>query len=541
MAKQYDVIIIGGGPNGLTAGAYLAKAGEKVLIVDRRGELGGAMATEEASTVAGFLHNVHAVYFMMVDYAPAYHDLELEQYNLKHIYPPLQFAMPFLDGSYLCLYTDIGKTAASIAKFSTKDAQSYKELTKKCKKLVEEFIAPATYVPPEEPLQALIKLQQTDVGKEIIEYTEKSPLTFVNEHFENEKVRAMMLYIICMWGLDPEQEGIGYLLPLYIDRAANYRLCVHGSHSLAQTLNKAFLMNGGNVFSPRRVTKIIVEDGQAKGIELGDGKVVMAEKAVISTLDTHQTFFDLVGEEKLETEFCNSLKVWNWEHWSLLGVHLALNEPPNFSASSSNPDFNNAFVYIIGYETPENFVSHYKRIEHGEVGEEDGFNCCFPSVHDPSQAPPGKATGLISQMAPYHLKGGKELWDRYKFRQEQGKRCIETLHRYAPNINEDTIRAMYISTPVDVEYKFQDMVQGSIKQGQYHPLQMGYNRPNPECSQHRSPIRGLYMGGACTYPGGTVLLANGYLVANAVAEDFDIKKWWKEPEIVTRARAKGLL
>ena len=118
---------------------------------------------------------------------------------------------------------------------------------------------------------------------------------------------------------------------------------------------------------------------------------------------------------------------------------------------------------------------------------------------------------------------------------------IATLRKYAPNMTEEKIRMVYISTPIDIENKFPDMVAGSIKQGQYHPLQMGYVRPNEECSTHRSPIKGLYMGGACTYPGGTVLLGSGYLVANAVAEDLKIKKWWSEPEMVTRARKKGML
>ena len=100
---------------------------------------------------------------------------------------------------------------------------------------------------------------------------------------------------------------------------------------------------------------------------------------------------------------------------------------------------------------------------------------------------------------------------------------------------------VYVSTPADVEGKLTDMVEGSIKQGQYHPLQMGYMRPNEVCSTHRSPINGLYMGGSCTYPGGTVLLGSGYQVADAVVEDMGIKKCWSEPEIVTKARQKGLL
>ena len=542
MVDKYDIIIIGGGPNGLVAGAYLAKAGQKVLIVDRRGELGGGCATEEATTCAGFLHNVHAVYFMMVDYAPAYKDLRLEEeYGLKHIYPEVQFVMPFRDGESLCIYNDVDRTVESISRFSKKDGESYREFYGIAKEMVDEFIAPATYVQPVPAIEQVTKLQKTEIGPKMMEYTEKKPKDIIYELFEHERVRALMLYIACMWGLDPEQEGIGYLVPLYINRASNYRLCINGSHSLAQAINKAFVENGGNVYSPRRIERIIVEDGKAKGIELEKGQVIEARKAVLSTIDTHQTFLKYIGEDKLDKEFVESIKAWNWEHWSLFGVHLALLKPPKFKVADKNPDAGKGFVYVIGYETPEDFLSHYKSIEEGKIGK-FGYNCCFPSIHDPGQAPPGKATGILSMMAPYELAdGGKERWNDYRFRQEQAKKCIEVLTEYAPNINEDIIRGIYVSTPLDVENKFLDMVKGSIKQGQYHPLQMGYMRPNAECSRHRTPIKGLYLGGSCTYPGGTVLLGSGYLAVDAIAEDFGIDRWWGEPEMVKRARDKGLL
>jgi len=538
--KKYDIVIIGGGPNGLTAGAYLARAGQKVLIVDRRGELGGGCATEEASSLPGYLHNVHAIYFPMVDYAPAYCDLKLEEYNLKHIYPSLQFAMPFKEGSCLGLYTDPERSAKSIAQFSKKDAETYKEVYVKAKKMMEEFIGPATYYPAQPPLEAVVKLQGSEMGREIIEWGHRSALSFVNDAFENEKVKALMLYTICMWGLDPEEEGLGYLIPLYINRATNYRMTANGSHSLPQAINKVFIENGGNVFSPRLVKKIIVEGGEAKGVELSDGLVIEAEKAVLSTIDTYQTFFKLIGEENLESDFIDSLKAWEWEHWSLLGIHLGLEEAPVFRAASANEE--KAFIYVMGYESHEDIVKQYKEIGEGIVDPDGGFNCCFPTVHDSTQAPAGKHTALLSKMAPYRLKErGIDPWMTYKRRQEFGRQCIEVLRRYAPNITDDCVRGVFISTPVDVANKFLDMVEGSIKQGAYHALQMGYNRPNAECSNHRSPIKNLYMGGACTYPGGTVLLGSGYLAANAIAEDQEIKKWWKEPEMVARAKENGLL
>lgn len=541
-AKNYkfDAIVIGGGPNGLVAGSYLSKAGLKLAIVDRRGELGGGLATEEPEC-PGFFFNTHAVYMMMADFAPPYKDLDLEKaYGLKHVYPPLQFAMHFLDGRCLCIYSDLERTCQSIARFSKKDSNTYRDIYNRYKEYVDGFIAPATYVQPLPVIEQAAQMDQTEVGREITALSEKSPRDLVYELFEEDHVRTLMLYICCMWGLDPEQDGVGYLLPLYMNRASNYRLCVGGSHSLGQAMNKVILENGGRVFSPRKVRRIIIDNGEARGVELADGTILEAG-VVISTLDPHQTFQDLVKDENLESEFVESIKAWQYEHWSLLGVHLALEEAPQFTASLSDPEINKAFIHVLGYETPDDFLRHYKLVEDGKLDDRCGFHCSFPSMHDPVQAPPGRYTGLISQIAPYELEGDCEKWYPYRFRLEMGQKKLEILRKYAPNLTQDKVRGIFVSTPLDVENKFPDMVRGSIKQGQYHPLQMGYNRPNAECSRHRSPIKGLYMGGACTYPGGTILLGSGYLAADAVVEDLGIKRWWPVPEMVTRARESGLL
>ncbi len=543
MKRKWDVIIIGAGPNGLVAGSYLAKAGLKVLLLEKSYEAGGGLATEPVTlSNRRILHNTHAIYMMMTDYAPPYKDLQLEElYGLKHIYPPLQFAMPFVDGSCLCLYTDVEKTCKSIAQFSKQDADTYRDVYHKYKEWMEKFIGPATYVQPKPTLEQAIILQKTDLGREIFELTEKSPKALIYELFTNERVRAMMLYLTCMWGLDPEQEGVGYLIPLYINRAGNYRLAVHGTHSLAQSLTKFIMENGGMLLTSQTIKRIIVDNGRAIGVEKEDGTILEAEKAVISTLDQDQTFLKLVGEDKLEQEFASTVKAWQWEHWSLLGIHMVLEEPPDFTVAKADPELNKSFVYILGYETSEDFLNHYKAIEQGKLSQKSGFNCCFPTIHDPSQSSPGKHTGLISEMAPYEIEGSADRWLKIKFKEEIAESRLNILRRYAPNLTSEKIRGIYASTPGDIPHKLTDMVRGSIKQGQYNPLQMGYMRPNEYCSTHRSPVKGLYMGGACTYPGGTVILGGGYLVANAVAEDLGVKKWWSEPEVVTRAKKLGML
>jgi phytoene dehydrogenase-like protein len=234
-----------------------------------------------------------------------------------------------------------------------------------------------------------------------------------------------------------------------------------------------------------------------------------------------------------------SVKIWKWDHWSLLGVHCVFDEPPSFAAASQDSEINKALVYVLGYESPEDIINEYKGIVNGKMS--DGFYCSFPSVIDPLQIHHGKCIGSIYKMAPFDIQGGSDKWYGYRFKEELAQKLLAKLGEYAPNMTPENMRSMYVSTPLDIQNKFPDMVKGSIKQGEYHPFQMGYMRPNEYCSTHRSPIKNLYMGGSCTYPGGTVLLGAGYLAAEAVCEDLGIEKWWPEPKMVADAREKGFI
>ncbi|MBI2954311.1 MAG: NAD(P)/FAD-dependent oxidoreductase [Chloroflexi bacterium] len=542
MGNTYDVIIIGGGPNGLAAGAYLARAGQKVLVLERRQEAGGGLATEER-TYPFFFHNTHSIYHMMVDYAPPYRDFQLDQqYNVRYVHPELQFAMPLPDGRAVCIYTDEAKTAASLAQFSERDAESYIEFKKKLDRFMNGFLGPATYAPPLPTLDQVVKLQETELGQEIMEYSEMSALEIVNSVFENEHIRTLMLYAACHWGIEYDQEGLGYMALIYLNRMTNYRFCIGGSHMVGQALNKIIHETQGVVLNNIRIKRVIVENGEAKGVELQDGTTYYASKAVLSSIDTHQTFLKYVGAENLDSEFVEKVKTWEWDEWSLYQVHLALEHPPIFKAAASNPDVNQAAIYVLGFESQDQLIEHWKKAVKGELPSKPGFNACFPSVHDPGQAPTGRATGLISEMVPYELRdGGHDRWYRLKFKEEHAAACFELLASYTTNITADALYQWYINTPIDIENKFNDMVKGSIKQGAYHPLQLGYQRPNDECSLAETPIKSLYLCGSSCYPGGLITFGSGYLGACKVAEDKGIDRWWSEPDYVSEARNAGLL
>jgi len=521
MAQNFDVIIVGGGPNGLQIGAYLSKAGLKCLLLEKRFEVGGGLATEQV-TLPDFFHNTHAIYHMMVDYAPVYDDLNFAEYDVRHIRPELQWAMPLKDGRCLCIYTDVEKTCASIAQFSQKDANSYREMARRYDEWMRLMIGPITFTKPEPgPLMAA-KAQLTDVGREMAELAEKTPEEVVLDLYENDHVRTLMLYTCCHWGLDYNQSGVSYLIPLYLNRMVNYQLVVGGSHRISNALLKRYFENKGQVRTSAQIKRFIVENNTAKGVEMEDGTQYLADKAVISTIDIHQTFLKYVGEDKLEPSFVDMVKSWQWEKWSLFDVHLALSEPPNFKAAASNPEINKAFIYLIGYESLDDLRNHWEAMRKGEMPASPGYNACFPSVHDPYQAPPGKCSGLISQMAVFDLKdGGAEKWLNKKFREEWMQKQIDLLSEYAPNVKESVLWT-YVTTPADIQNKFANMVKGGYKQGQYHPLQMGFLRPNQECSHNKTPVKNLYLGGSSVFPGGCVIWGPGYNQKKVMREEADV-------------------
>jgi phytoene dehydrogenase-like protein len=541
---EFDGIIIGAGPNGLTTAGYLTKAGLNVAILERRYEIGGGLATENL-LLPGMLVDSHAIYHMMVEYAPPIRDFELEtRYDLQWIYPDVQMVMPFQDGSCLTLYKDPEKTAQSIRQFSEKDAESFLNFAKISDEAMDLFLAPASYVNPMPSLEQVAKLETHPTTKWDDELTGYTPKQIVDAWFEHDKVRALMLYCATMWGLDYDLEGLGYLVPLMINRGWHFRLSHMGSHHVAHLLGKYISEEGGRVISGCVIKRIIIENNEAKGVELEDGTILKAKHFVCSALNPHQTFYEYVGKQYLPPEMITRLDQWEYSDMSFFTVHLALTEKPHFKIFDKHPEVENALIYVVGYESEQDIVNHLDASKRGEL-HDGGFNCCFPSIHDPIRMHRQKDSfvkhiGLMTmECAPYNLKdGGALAWNR--MRRPYAERCKKTLEKYAPNMNKNTIIWDYIGTPLDTENKFPDMKQGCFKQGAYLPLQMGYMRPNEFCCQHDTPIKKLYVGGSSTHSGGMITFGPGFNAAEKIAEDLGIQKWWPEARGVKEAKELGL-
>ena len=518
--SEWDAVVIGAGPNGLITAAYLAKAGLKVCLVERRYEIGGGLATEEI-LFPGFYSNIHAIYHMMVDYMPVLRDFDLGRHGLVWIKPNLQTAMTYEDGQSLLLTRMIEDTADSMLKFSGKDAQNFGRIMRNWRKIVREIVVPATYIPPMAPLDISVAMQRTEVGQAMIEITEQSALEIITENFEDDRIRAMMLYTACMWGIDPRETGLGFFVPLLLDRGMNKCYCQGGSHKLASSLAKEIIRAGGCILDSSQVNKIDMQNGAVSGVELWEGRRLDA-KVVISSLDPQTTFLDLVGTENLGGGLKDAVSGWEDDKWSFATLHVASEEAPHYACGE--PWVDESFMTIAGFEGTDDMLEHWDNVVAGKLDLErlGGHITCESNLDSHLSRFPGKHVSFFQIHAPYGIEGG---WEK------RGPEVEEALfakwRRAAPNMKAENIIRTALESPEDIEIRLPNMRRGSIKHGQYHPMQIGCFRPNQDCSSTNTPIEGLYVCGASTYPGGLILGGPGYLAANKVAEDLGIEKWWK--------------
>ncbi len=535
---EHDVIIIGGGPNGLVAAAYLARAGVKVLVVERHHELGGGLVTEEWS---GFRFNTHAKLMLMMDVAPAVTDLDLAGWGCTYRKPDVAATILTHDNKAMTFYSDIARTAKSIARFSPDDANAYVEVMEDWYAIVNEALIPATFSLPMPLLDMAVSYEASDVGQVVNEMAEESFLeTLDAAGFENELLKTAMLFIGTMYGMDPDG-GLGFLLPLFYQRILHATVIANGSHQLAGALARFANGNGASFERAATVDRILTDGTRATGVRLEGGREILAKK-VIATTDPETTFLQLVGERacnEASRGLVDTTRSWEWESTSMLNVHFALDRRPELAAAQFDPDADRALIKIMGVETVDDLLDHIASVRAGgftPIGA--GFNL---TDFDPMQAPidvePGSAVACWEGLAPFECSLG--TWPDIEC--DVADSVLATWKRYAPNLTDARIIRQYVNNPAYTAARLPSMKRGSIKHGAYIATQMLSNRPNPDCSSYRTPIENLYVAGASVWPGGMVLLAGGYNAAGVVADDLGVERWWEEPEFVTEARAKGLV
>jgi phytoene dehydrogenase-like protein len=519
--RNYDGIIIGAGHHGLILGTYLARAGLKILLVDRRLRYGGGLSTEEV-TLPGFYHNLHSINHFHITETPWFKDLELDE-RVTYITPRYELGQAHADGSALVLGRNLDESIASIARFSKKDAETFREWNKIAEKITDEIFLPERFSEPLPKAERDALLSKTALGRKFLEVASREPLEVVRELFENEHVQLLFLFKVSLFGtwlVDTTSKisPMGSVIRAF-DLQSGYQLCQGGSFNLARGLMETFIAAGG-AFQPQvDIASIIVENNKATGIELTDGRTVRARQFVASTIDVHQTFENLIGREQLPTAYRAKIDNFQYTKWSLYGLHLALNESPRFAAEKFDTNINRVQKWSIGAETMDDLFSAHEDTKNGRVPKIIQFGAGPLSLLDPMQAPPGKHTTYAWHVLPINPDIGDQSYDDFK--EEFADKILETWAKVCPNMTSKNVLGRYVYTGREYVQEMVNMREGDIFMGAFNADQVMYNHFG-----YRTPIDNLYNAGSAGHPGGAISGGAGYITASIIAKDLGIKPWW---------------
>ena len=525
MDSKYDVVVVGGGHNGLVNAAYLARAGKKVLVCERRHVLGGAAVTEEV--FPGFKFSV-ASYVVSLLRPEIIRELDLPRHGME-ILPLDGTFTPMPNGDYLWRVNDHAKTRREIARHSRLDAEAYDEYGKA---MVEmgRFVKPILSMTAPDPTSLALKglrdllsiarrfqkLPAEDKYNQVQLMT-MSAADFLDQWFETDVLKATMSASgIIGTFLGVRSPGTAYVLLHHymgeIDGAfRSWGLVRGGTGAISNAIASAAREAGAEICTEAPVRQIAVQEGKARGVVLENGDIVKA-KVVVSSVDPRLTFINMVGAQHLPTPFVEDVT-----HYKFRGssgkVNLALDGLPNFKClPGTGPHLRGAISISPSVEYMERA---YDEAKYGRFSRRPYIDVVIPSLTDPSVAPPGKhVMSCFVQYAPYHLKDG--TWDEK--REDFGDTVIKTLAEYAPNL-PDIILHRQVLTPLDIERRF-GLSEGNIFQGELSLEQLFFLRPVPGWAQYRTPIRNLYMCGSATHPGGGIMGAPGLNAAKTI-----LKEW----------------
>ncbi len=526
MNGKYDAIVIGGGHNGLTNAAYLAKAGKKVLVLERRHLVGGAAVTEEL--YPGFKYSVCS-YVVSLLRPEVIRELELPNYDLEII--PLDSTFtPMPDGNYLVRWGDHAKTRREIARHSITDAEAYEQYGQLMVQMAMA-IKPLLGIVPPRPISwnprdlfglAWVGNHFHDLGEKLFYEMTKlmtmSSADFLDGWFETDALKATMSASgIIGTFMGPRSPGTAYVLLHHymgeLDGAfRSWGFARGGMGTISRVIADAARHFGAEIRTQASVDQVLVKNGRAYGVVLDSGEEIRA-RVIVSGVDPKRTFLKMVDSQHLPSEFVEQARKFKIRG-SSAKINLALDGLPNFTCL---PGEGAHLSGAISISPSIDYIERaYDDAKYGDFSRRPYLDTVIPSRLDPSMAPPGKhVMSIFVQYAPYHLNNG--TWPER--REEFGDNVIETLSEYAPNL-KDIILHRQVITPWDLEQEF-GLTEGNIFQGELTLDQLFFLRPIPGWAKYRTPIKNLYMCGACTHPGGGVMAASGRLAA------LEILKAWK--------------
>jgi len=528
MSAILDGIILGTGHSALILQAYLSRCGLRTLALDRAAIPGGGLMTIDNPRLPGFRHNPHSFFHRAVTAMPWYRDLELERHGARYLEPKLNAAMILPDGRALEWWTDLDRTVASCAAFSRRDAEALRRFAEEFKPIVEGILLPEAQAPPLEPGLRRTLLERSALGRRLLEISALSPLEFVTQHFENDVIRAGLLFFNGLREVDLRLNGFGHSIPALLASPHKAQMARGGSASLAKALVADITEHGGEVRCGVELRRILVRNGRASGVELTTGEQIYADGFVASGLNPQQTFLELMPPEAVPASVRDAAAQFQYNLLApLFGLHVALDEPPRYDAARAHPELDQAFMIIVGLERFDQFHDIVAAHERGEIPPPVAWGAC-PTLFDPAQAPPGKHTAFLWEKLPYALRGNASNWAKEK--DAHGERLLKLWSGSAPNLRRGIIKDQFVLSPADTEAALPNMSRGDLLVGSFANHQVGYQRPFAGAGGYRAPVPGLYLCGGSTHPGGNITGLCGYNAARVIAADLSRRIWWNPPE-----------
>ncbi|MSP88254.1 MAG: NAD(P)/FAD-dependent oxidoreductase [Alphaproteobacteria bacterium] len=550
-AKTYDAIIVGGGHNGLVAAGYLARAGLKVVVLERRGVVGGPCGPVE----------YFPGYWGAITNSPGslepkiVQDLELERFGLQFVRPDPSMVMPFPSGRCFVAWRDKAKVVAKIREFSTHDVASYYKLFDDLQAFANKLKSSLFESPPS--LTQLMSRMETPEDEEAFaKIMFGSIKDMLDERLESEELKAVVAMLAVMHNqAGPSTPGTPYMLlqrPLSLASVSvsaendprlqpmrgSTGLPIGGMGAIPRAMARSLESKGGTIRTNAGVAEIITGTSGVEGVVLTSGERI-AGRIVLSNLNPRTTLLDLVQSSALPAEFTRRVQALNMRG-SAFKVALALDDLPRFAVARNDEEVRQFAGCQFRIAPSMDYLERaYDDCKYGRWSEGPVFWGLTPSVTDPGLAPPGKHVMSINIFhAPYRLAQGDWSAECDRF----GQHCIDMLVPYIPNLKRIVSRVRFWS-PQDLENEY-GLIEGNISHGDMVPGRMFAMRPLPGWAEYRTPIKGLYLCGSGVWPGGLVSGLPGHNASHQAIRDLkagldSIPVWRRHEEALELARVGG--
>ncbi|EAZ89189.1 beta-carotene ketolase CrtO [Crocosphaera chwakensis] len=522
--ETFDVIIIGAGHNGLVCAAYLLKAGYKVLVLEKRAVPGGAATTEEAmpEKATGFKFNLCAIDHEFIHLSPVIEELQLNRFGLEYLYcDPVVFC-PHPDGKYFLGHRSVEQTCANIAQYNPQEAQRYREFIEYWQQVVNALI-PMFNAPPKSiidiagsyninSLKDVLKVVGgPNKALDFVRTMLTSAEDILDEWFTEPWLKAPLARLSAELGLAPSQKSLAIgAMMMTLRHNPGMARPKGGTGALVDALVKCVCHHNGVVLTEQTVERVLVDDGKAVGVRIANGKEYRAKHGVISNIDAKRLFLNLVDpadidsadpklRHRLDKRIINNNE-------SLLKIDCALSEPLKFEQYNHQDDYLIGSILIA--DSVEQVETAHHEAARGRIPDQDpSMYVVMPTQLDPSMAPEGKHTLWIEFFAPYQIAGAKNTglngtgWTD-TLKNQVADRVLEKLADYSPNLKHSVI-ARRVESPAELGERL-----GAYRGNYYHVdmslEQMVFLRPLPEIANYKTPIKGLFLTGAGTHPGGSI-------------------------------------